>query len=254
MPLNSVRRYRRRLVKKLGKRAIRRLSGFLAAQSTIGDPAVFDASTFAWSDFFLAHWKPIRDEAERILTRRDELPGFAALSPDQQRIAPDARWKTFFFYAVGHRDEDALAACPETGRLLAAVPGLETAFYSVLPPGAHVQAHRGVTKGIVRGHLGLIVPGARGDCRIRIGTQTCSWADGELLIFDDTLSHEVWNDTDEYRVILLFDFRRPMRWRGALVSDLFLRGLRMTGYVRDGLRNHARWKRDWNRGPQVRSS
>lgn len=180
-----------------------------------------------------------------MLTRRDALPSFAQISPDQRRIAPDPGWKTFFFRAFGHRDEAALAACPATARLLERVPGLETAFYSVLPPHAHVPAHCGVTKGLVRAHLALVVPGEAGACRIRIGGELRGWTPGELLLFDDTVNHEVWNDTDEDRVVLLFDFRRPMSWAGAAVATLLIAGIRRSGYVRDGLRNHAHWKREW---------
>ena len=32
---------------------------------------------------------------------------------------------------------------------------------------------------------------------------------GEVFVFDDTYEHEVWNDTGDERVILLFDFDRP---------------------------------------------
>lgn len=242
------RRARRRLVKQQGKRALRGLSGFLASRSRVGDPPVFDPAVFAWTAGLTQEWTRIRDEARAILARREELPGFARISPDQYRIAPDDGWKTFFFRAFGHRDGDALAACPATARLLARVPGLETAFYSVLPPGAHVPEHRGITKGIVRAHLPLIVPGAPGDCRIRIGSELHAWQPGELLLFDDTVRHEVWNDADADRVVLLFDFRRPMDWPGALVSSLFIRALKRSAYVRDGLSNYAEWKRGWEAG------
>ncbi len=244
--LDGLRAWRRRFVKKHGKHAIRGLAGFFARQSRVGDPAVFDPARFAWSAGLRADWKLVRDEALRILTRLEELPGFAQLSPDQRKIAPeDGSWKTYFFHGIGLSDPDALASCPETARLLATIPGLETAFFSVLPPGAHIKPHCGITKGILRAHLGLVVPGADG-CRMQLGDHELRWSEGELIVFDDTVLHEVWNDSDGYRVVLLMDFRRPMRWRGALVIALFLRALRLTGYVRDSVRNHAVWKRGWD--------
>ena len=95
----------------------------------------------------------------------------------------------------------------------------------VLDPGAgyHIPAHRGVSKGIVRAHLGLIIPKDAEKCRIRVGDQIKVWHPGEIFVFDDTYEHEVWNETPEERVILLFDFDRPMRFWGRLVNASFHR-------------------------------
>jgi aspartyl/asparaginyl beta-hydroxylase (cupin superfamily) len=32
---------------------------------------------------------------------------------------------------------------------------------------------------------------------------------GKTLIFDDSIEHEAWNDSEELRVVLLFDIWRP---------------------------------------------
>ena len=52
--------------------------------------------------------------------------------------------------------------------------------------------------------------------------ERCTWKDGELFFFDDTFKHAVWNDTDEERVVLRFDFERPMSWAGRMVSRLMM--------------------------------
>ena len=61
-------------------------------------------------------------------------------------------------------------------------------------------------KGVLRYHLGLIVPGSEGSCRIRVGNDVRCWKEGKSLIFDDSHPHEVWNDCDSYRVVLFVDF------------------------------------------------
>ena len=240
--LDALRRRRRGLVKRSGKRLIRRLGDFLGRQSTVGIPPIFDPCVFPWAEALEREWTRVRDEALRILARRDALPGFAEISPDQYKIAPGDRWKTYFFRAFGHRDREAERACPETARLLAGIPGLETAFFSIIPGGMHVPEHRGITRALIRAHLAVIVPGDPADCRMRVGTETRSWEEGRILVFDDTVPHEVWNDSDADRVVLLFDVRRPMRPLGRLVGAAFLRAIRLTAYVRDGLENHRRWR------------
>src|SRR6185295_17979358 len=99
------------------------------------------------------------------------------------------------------------AACPETSRLLARVPGLNSAFFSILTPGAHIPRHRGVTKAILTAHLGLIVPARREACRMQVADRMLHWEEGATLVFDDTYHHEVWNESGEKRVVLLVQFR-----------------------------------------------
>ena len=43
-------------------------------------------------------------------------------------------------------------------------------------------------------------------CGIRIGDQVRAWEEGKCLVFDDAYEHEVWNRTEEERVLLLVDF------------------------------------------------
>ena len=78
---------------------------------------------------------------------------------------------------------------------------------------------------------------------MRVGPTASPWHEGELLFFDDTYPHEVWNDTRQERAVLLFDFERPMTPRGRRVSRALLAGLRRTAYFQDGVRNQQDWER-----------
>jgi len=55
-------------------------------------------------------------------------------------------------------------------------------------------------------HLPLIVPAG---CGFRVGNEVREWRQGEMWAFDDTIEHEAWNNSDEWRVILLFEIWRP---------------------------------------------
>jgi len=126
---------------------------------------------------------------------------------------------------------------PVTTEILERVPNLRIAWLSILAPGYHIPAHTGVTKGLIRNHLGLIIPADREQCRIRVGDEIRPWSEGKFLILDDTYEHEVWNDTDEERVVLLFDFDRPMKWSGRLLNRFFLWAIKFSAFYRDPLRN-----------------
>ncbi len=235
--VDKVRRKRRRFVKKLGKRVIRRLADFLGRQSLVGDLPVFRTQDFDWAVRLEENWDVIRLELDRVLTHHADLPSFHEISPDQAKISKGDNWKTFILFGFGYKSELNCRQCPETTRVLETIPHLRTAFFSILAPGYHIPRHKGVTKGVIRGHLALIVPKDRDNCWIRIDDQRVSWRQGDCLVFDDTFDHEVRNDTDERRVVLLLDVDRPMRFWGRLINKIFLTGIRWTAYVQDAKKN-----------------
>lgn len=47
----------------------------------------------------------------------------------------------------------------------------------------------------------------------------------------------MWNNTDEERVVLVFDFNRPMRPLGNFVNKLVTWGIKRTAYLKDPDRN-----------------
>jgi ornithine lipid ester-linked acyl 2-hydroxylase len=159
------------------------------------------------------------------------------VSPDQHKISKGTNWRTFVLFGFGDRLEKNCAQAPLTTKLLSEVPNIQIAMFSILSPGFHIRAHRGVSKGIVRAHLGLIIPKDAEKCRIRVDNAIKVWRPGEIFVFDDTYEHEVWNDTDEERVILLFDFDRPMRFWGRVVNNLFIRLMKMTAFYQEPKKN-----------------
>ena len=111
---------------------------------------------------------------------------------------------------------------------------------TILAPGTHIPDHRGVSKGLITCHLGLIVP-RDGDVRMRVGDRVVRWAEGETLVFDDTYRHEVWNETGGSRVVLLIQFERPLRRPGKWCADLFLGIARRSAFVREARDNVLAW-------------
>ncbi len=236
----SLKRPLRKRVKKYGKRVARRIADYQARQSLVPNTPFLSKDLFPQAvDEFEARWQEIREEAYGVLRNRDAIPGFEDISPDQYRIAQAQKWKTFILYGFGERLEKNCKQAPRTAEMLSRVPNIQTAWFSILAPGYHIPAHTGVTKGILRAHLGLIIPKEREKCRIRVGDEIRVWREGEVIILDDTFEHEVWNDTDEERVILLYDFDRPMRFGGRFLSKLFLRLMKLTAFYQEPRRNLA---------------
>ena len=90
-----------------------------------------------------------------------------------------------------------------------AIPSINAAMFTLLPPRSRLGAHRDPFGGSLRYHLGLMTPNSD-NCRIYIDGEPHAWRDGEVLMFDETYVHRVENDTDAYRVILFCDVTRPL--------------------------------------------
>lgn len=147
------------------------------------------------------------------------------------RIAPDNKWRSFFFEAHGYEVLANRVRCPNTAAILDRIPDLVTAFFSVMEPGTHVPRHKGFTKALLNIHLGLRVPAGPERCRIQVADQSCGWADGEILMFDESFPHEVWNDSEGPRAILFIQVLRPMRRHGRLLARITVRFVNLTKYV-----------------------
>jgi ornithine lipid ester-linked acyl 2-hydroxylase len=209
----------------------------------VGNPSVYDNAVFPWLEEIESEWLKIRKELENVLTRKDELPDFHEIASDVASISTDPGWKTFMLSAYGVRSEQNIAACPETWRIVRKIPGLKTAMFSIFEPGKHLPAHRGPYNGVLRLHLGLVVPEPRDQVAIRVGKEICHWEEGKAIIFDDAYEHEAWNRTSKVRVVLFVDFVKPLRFPASLVNWLILNITVFTPFVREGYEKHRKWER-----------
>jgi aspartyl/asparaginyl beta-hydroxylase (cupin superfamily) len=179
----------------------------------------FDRSLFPWFESLERRAPVIRREALALLDGQ----GANAIRPyvRQEPGTPQNKWSALdnspewsacFLWEFGTKNEAVCDLCPETVAALTEVPQnnvpgkAPTAFFSILRPGGHIPAHTGVTNTRAIIHLPLVVPAG---CRFRVGGETRAWREGEAFGFDDTIEHEAWNDSDQIRIVLIFDVWNP---------------------------------------------
>jgi ornithine lipid ester-linked acyl 2-hydroxylase len=226
----------------IGERVLAPIERFIGRRSLVGDDKFFARERFDWIERVEQSWQVIRGEAERLLEDRAELANFQDISKDQIEITDDDRWKTFFLYGYGFEAKLGVEMCPRTAALMREIPGMTTAMFSILSPRKHILDHRGPYKGVLRYHLGLIVPKHAEACRIRVGDDFRHWQEGKSLIFDDTFNHEVWNDTDETRVVLFVDVLRPLPEPYATINRWIVKAIGWSPFVLDAKRNQEAWE------------
>ena len=121
-------------------------------------------------------------------------------------------WSTLYLWENGGPIEENVARFPKTFAAMQKVPlphittRAPSILFSLLKPGAGIEAHNGMINSRLICHLPLIVPPG---CGFRVGNETRLWEVGKLLVFDDTIEHEAWNGSAEDRIVLIFDIWRP---------------------------------------------
>ena len=197
-------------------------------------PVFFDIEeTCAALGKITSHYQEVRAELDQILAFRDKLPRYHDIDESQYNISgrlhTHREWKVFMLYAMGLKPEANRSKCPRTCSLIDEIPNLWQAFFSILEPGKSIPAHEGPYKGYLRYHLGLKIPEHQPPS-IRVKDQIYTWREGEAVLFDDSWEHEVYNESDTIRAILIVDIMRPLsllpHTANQLVKRIYLRGYR----------------------------
>ena len=130
------------------------------------------------------------------------------------------KWRTYNLILFNRDVTTNTQKCPITTKLLKKVPGMQSALFSFMKPGAYVPPHNDPAKGVMRYHLALKVPKEREKCFINVDGRNYHWEEGKGVIFDDVYDHWVRNDSDETRVILFVDILRPLTGKAKILQDV----------------------------------
>jgi aspartate beta-hydroxylase len=185
-----------------------------------GLPALefYERAEFPWLTAFEQSTDAIRDELLQCLAADAggvvpyvDYPGGVPLN-QWHELNRSRRWGAYYLLQGGTPVQAHLERCPKTAALLAAAPLADvpgeapTAFFSILEPRTRIPSHTGVTNTRLVVHVPLVIP--RG-CGFRVGSETREWRAGQAWVFDDTIEHEAWNNSEEPRAILILDTWNP---------------------------------------------
>jgi Aspartyl/Asparaginyl beta-hydroxylase len=176
----------------------------------------FDPADFAWVAGLEAAAPAIRGELDAVLATDTGLKPYVEADPTRPNkghaLLGDPDWSAFHLIENGAPVLGNAERCPKTLAALANLPIPEIegrspmALFSVLKPHTHIPPHSGMLNTRLIVHLPLIVPDG---CRLRVGNDVRPVVAGKVMIFDDSIEHEAWNDSDQTRVVLLFEIWRP---------------------------------------------
>mmetsp|Transcript_12370 Transcript_12370/g.24940 ORF Transcript_12370/g.24940 Transcript_12370/m.24940 type:complete len:340 (+) Transcript_12370:25-1044(+) len=139
-------------------------------------------------------------------------------------------WDWHSYILNGNRNDKFADRCPKTAQVLDELEKegmlfgtpFSFCFFSTLHGKSSIRPHTGPMNLRLRMHLPLMVPNVseekiplsstnntRPVTGIRVADQVREWKEGSAVVLDDSYVHEVWNDSEETRVLLLLDLWHP---------------------------------------------
>jgi len=178
----------------------------------------YERAELPWSGEIEGAAPAIREELNAYLAGgEDDFSPYMVSDPSRPRsdfhgLIDNPEWSTLYLFEKGAPVQSIVEKFPRTMEALSRLdlcrisvraPSL---LFSRLAAGARIPPHHGVMNARLICHLPLAV---RLHERFRVGGETREWREGELLVFDDTVEHEAWNNGTSDRIILIFDVWRP---------------------------------------------
>lgn len=147
----------------------------------------------------LENWDVVMEEYARV-KRTIPLPGFDdanTLNKDWRAIA------LWWNYRAGGMHQKLM---PVTTELVRYGPTHRATGWLTLNAGARTEVHNHIDWGRRRiiVHIPTYIP--EGDCGFNVGGKNYKWKMGEVFAFDANQNHYGYNNTNEQRSIMVFDF------------------------------------------------
>ncbi len=176
-----------------------------------------DITDYDWVEELEQQTDAIRDELINLINHHNDFKPYitgnkARSITDRHNLIDNDDWSALFLYQGGERQDTYADLCPNTMAALEKTPLCQAPgvspniMFSKLKAGFKIPPHNGRYNTRFICHLPLIVPEG---CHFRVGNSQRQWSEGKLWVFDDSIEHEAWNDSDQDRYILLFDIWRP---------------------------------------------
>ncbi len=167
----------------------------------------YNKTDFPWLQILEDNAAVIKEEYLRN-TNIHKIISVQDINKRLQDFSYDDGWKVVLLKSYDTIIEKNAALYPNTMKVINQIPNVSNAIFSVLSPKKNIQVHRGMYRGIVFIHLGVFVPPPNNRHTFIVRDEKKHWKEGEAFGFEDSFMHEVVNNSDDYRAILLLEVER----------------------------------------------
>lgn len=177
-----------------------------------------DTAQFDWHEAVEEQTETILAESKALLAEPANFQPYMRQTTERPQgdvhgLLENPDWSTCYLTDLGQPIAERVAQAPVTFKTLDGQVPLcrittraPSIMFSLLRPHSNIPAHTGMINCRFVCHLPLVVPD---HCGFRVGETTREWQVGQLMVFDDSVEHEAWNNSDHDRLVLIFDIWRP---------------------------------------------
>lgn len=192
----------------------------------------YDHPVQEWCKEFEVHIDEIQSEWKQYVKKFQSygLP-IDDLSKEQRSLNEDKKWKSLFLFGYSHFNEKELIHFPRTAELIWKHKHRVTlAMFSTTEAGKHIPAHTGNNSGVLRVQIGVDISDPEG-CVLRVEDKKIQLKEKEIFIFDDTFEHELINDSQSNRTVLIIDYYKPLPFFYHVLNKKKISGIAKSDYV-----------------------
>jgi hypothetical protein len=171
------------------------------------------------------NWIEIRNE----IINYEKNIGFKGASFKSSPDVTGSEWNVIYLKSFNLDYHKNKKKFPFLISLIDKIPNSVFAAISVIPPNTTIEPHYGDTNGIVRCHLGIIIPESYPKIGIRVGNEEMGWEEGKIISFINVQEHSVWNKSDKKRYIVMIDIvPQPI---SHLINKICVKGLASQSFI-----------------------
>lgn len=195
---------------------------------------IYNSTKFPTDKILKKNFHAIKDECTNIYKLKNSLMNFADINKIILYSDEHAdKWKVFPIKFYGEINKTAYKLCPNICKIIEECKDVHIALISILEPGRYIRPHKGPCNTMLRYQLAVQIPSDRKNCWIKINNHKYNWKEGESIVFDDTYLHEVYNNTNEPRIILFLDIERPVKNIFKSINKKLLKISKLTKFIKD---------------------
>src|SRR5437868_13438432 len=147
--------------------------------------------------------------AEVIETMKEykDVPMNEISSINEEWLKNEDKWHPIWVRFMGEWTKTA-DKLPTLKRIASLFPEVVVLHVSIFYPGMTIIEHKGIARSVDRYHYGLKVP--TNDIGLKIGNMDVKWQEKEGYVWDDTISHSVWNNSETVRIVIFADIFKDL--------------------------------------------
>lgn len=184
-----------------------------------------------WVDDFVVNSTMIQKEWNAFKSSNGFGYQFDEISKEQVELNRDKMWQVLPIFGFSKFNKNILTDFPILCSLIKKHRNSITlAIFSTTNSGKNIPRHQGNNHGVLRLQLGIDIKEPE-KCILKVEQKSFVLKENEFLIFDDTFEHELINQSDYERTVLIIDYYKKLPFIYNVLNKYLIFKLGKSNYV-----------------------